>query len=286
MEPPLKVSSRYAAGDFVSEGEIQSSKIEKNDTGQQFNANLTKMIIKNDLYGPLMLIFTLVALLLWGMKNSDYKVKDRTLIGTALATATSYWLFASVCLFAFCLYSSSNYSFIGVLSTVGYSMFSHCIVLAITEIVHLLFHSHYFFHFCALTIGSMAAGKLVLKKIHIDIFNFFDCCEMYFLGGIFFSRCLSKLGSMCPCCSGVVFAYGISLLFAFWLSSRCGSCMIVFVFLHFNSANMTTSIVIDVDKCIILKNVFSLEITEILGEDVTKVALLRTTTTVGIEHTS
>ncbi|KRZ89118.1 Protein YIPF3 [Trichinella sp. T8] len=247
MEPPLKVSSRYAAGDFVSEGEIQSSKVEKNDTGQQFNANLTKMIIKNDLYGPLMLIFTLVALLLWGMKNSDYKVKDRTLIGTALATATSYWLFASVCLFAFCLYSSSNYSFIGVLSTVGYSMFSHCIVLAITEIVHLLFHSHYFFHFCALTIGSMAAGKLVLKKKYIDIFNFFDCCEMvvYFFHGAYrnWDRCVLV---------AVVLFLHMGFLY----------------YLHFGFHRVVE------------------EITEILGEDVSKVALLITTTTVGIEHTS
>ncbi|KRX21561.1 Protein YIPF3 [Trichinella nelsoni] len=268
MEPPLKVSSRYAAGDFVSEGEIQSSKVEKNDTGQQFNANLTKMVfdassehikkavsiyinvdflrpyfdvtpvevvhrlfnsilpmkrkivIKNDLYGPLMLIFTLVALLLWGMKNSDYKVKDRTLIGTALATATSYWLFASVCLFAFCLYSSSNYSFIGVLSTVGYSMFSHCIVLAITEIVHLLFHSHYFFHFCALTIGSMAAGKLVVYFFHSAYRNW-DRCVLV----------------------AVVLFLHMGFLY----------------YLHFGFHRVVE------------------EITEILGEDVTKVALLITT---------
>ncbi|KRX21560.1 Protein YIPF3 [Trichinella nelsoni] len=203
MEPPLKVSSRYAAGDFVSEGEIQSSKVEKNDTGQQFNANLTKMVfdassehikkavsiyinvdflrpyfdvtpvevvhrlfnsilpmkrkivIKNDLYGPLMLIFTLVALLLWGMKNSDYKVKDRTLIGTALATATSYWLFASVCLFAFCLYSSSNYSFIGVLSTVvvyffhsAYRNWDRCVLVAVVLFLHMgfLYYLHFGFH--------------------------------------------------------------------------------------------------------------------------------------------
>ncbi|KRZ15152.1 Protein YIPF3 [Trichinella zimbabwensis] len=269
MEPPLKVSSRYAAEDFVSEGEIPSSKVEKNDTGQRFNANLTKMVIeagsehikkavsiyinvdflrpyfdvtpvevvhrllnsvipmkrrimvKNDLYGPLMLIFTLVALLLWGMKNSDYKVKDRTLIGTALATATSYWLFASVCLFAFCLYSSSNYSFIGVLSTVGYSMFSHCIVLAITEIVHLLFHSHYFFHFCALTIGSMAAGKLVVYFFHGAYRNW----DRFVLVAV------------------VLFLH-----------------MGFLYYLHFGFHRVVE------------------EITEILGEDVTKVALLITTT--------
>ncbi|OUC44146.1 hypothetical protein D917_02284 [Trichinella nativa] len=169
MEPPLKVSSRYAAGDFVSEGEIQSSKVEKNDTGQQFNANLTKMIIKNDLYGPLMLIFTLVALLLWGMKNSDYKVKDRTLIGTALATATSYWLFASVCLFAFCLYSSSNYSFIGVLSTVvvyffhgAYRNWDRCVLVAVVLFLHMgfLYYLHFGFH-------RVVEGKnLLLMKLH------------------------------------------------------------------------------------------------------------------------
>ncbi|KRZ15151.1 Protein YIPF3 [Trichinella zimbabwensis] len=203
MEPPLKVSSRYAAEDFVSEGEIPSSKVEKNDTGQRFNANLTKMVIeagsehikkavsiyinvdflrpyfdvtpvevvhrllnsvipmkrrimvKNDLYGPLMLIFTLVALLLWGMKNSDYKVKDRTLIGTALATATSYWLFASVCLFAFCLYSSSNYSFIGVLSTVvvyffhgAYRNWDRFVLVAVVLFLHMgfLYYLHFGFH--------------------------------------------------------------------------------------------------------------------------------------------
>ncbi|KRX58301.1 Protein YIPF3 [Trichinella sp. T9] len=202
MEPPLKVSSRYAAGDFVSEGEIHSSKVEKNDTGQQFNANLTKMVFD----------------------ASSEHIKKAVSIYINVDFLRPYFDVTPVEV----VHRLLN-SVLPMKRKIGYSMFSHCIVLAITEIVHLLFHSHYFFHFCALTIGSMAAGKLVVYFFH-GAYRNWDRCVLV----------------------AVVLFLHMGFLY----------------YLHFGFHRVVE------------------EITEILGEDVSKVALLITTTTVGIEHTS
>ncbi|XP_068922003.1 protein YIPF3 isoform X3 [Petaurus breviceps papuanus] len=48
--------------------------------------------IAGELYGPLMLVFTLVAILLHGMKTSDTIIREGTLMGTAIGTCFGYWL--------------------------------------------------------------------------------------------------------------------------------------------------------------------------------------------------
>ncbi|XP_054483028.1 protein YIPF3-like [Anoplopoma fimbria] len=48
--------------------------------------------IAGELYGPLMLVFTLVAILLHGMKTSDTVIREGTLMGTAIGTCFGYWL--------------------------------------------------------------------------------------------------------------------------------------------------------------------------------------------------
>ncbi|KHJ42099.1 Yip1 domain protein [Trichuris suis] len=69
-----------------------------------------RLALKYDLYGPLMLVFTLVALLLHSMKNSNYVVKDRTLIGTAFATTIGYWFLASLCLLSVSIWLSTSHT--------------------------------------------------------------------------------------------------------------------------------------------------------------------------------
>ncbi|VDN82539.1 unnamed protein product [Brugia pahangi] len=90
----------------------------------------SQMHVSNDMYGPTMIILTLVALLLYSMKSSGYTVKDGTLIGTAMVTCFGAWFFMSLVIYALCL---------------GYSLCSHCIVLLLTMILHPL-HSHLFFY--------------------------------------------------------------------------------------------------------------------------------------------
>ncbi|NP_001400974.1 protein YIPF3 isoform 4 [Mus musculus] len=48
--------------------------------------------VAGELYGPLMLVFTLVAILLHGMKTSDTIIREGTLMGTAIGTCFGYWL--------------------------------------------------------------------------------------------------------------------------------------------------------------------------------------------------
>ncbi|XP_042339397.1 protein YIPF3, partial [Plectropomus leopardus] len=48
--------------------------------------------IAGELYGPLMLVFTLVAILLHGMKTSGTVIREGTLMGTAIGTCFGYWL--------------------------------------------------------------------------------------------------------------------------------------------------------------------------------------------------
>ncbi|KAG7263396.1 hypothetical protein CRUP_017117 [Coryphaenoides rupestris] len=48
--------------------------------------------VAGELYGPMMLVFTLVAILLHGMKTSDTIIREGTLMGTAIGTCFGYWL--------------------------------------------------------------------------------------------------------------------------------------------------------------------------------------------------
>ena len=53
-------------------------------------------ILVPDLYGPMMILLTLVAVLLFGMKSGGVlAAQEGTLIGTAFAAAFGYWISAS-----------------------------------------------------------------------------------------------------------------------------------------------------------------------------------------------
>jgi hypothetical protein len=70
----------------------------------------------NELYGPIMVIFSLVAVLLFGMKMSDHIVEEGTLIGTALALCFGYWIITAL-LLAFAAYLvNSAMNFLQILS--------------------------------------------------------------------------------------------------------------------------------------------------------------------------
>lgn len=55
------------------------------------------MPFKNDfltaeLYGPLMILFTLCAILIYQMKVANHSIEDETLIGTAFFVCFTYWI--------------------------------------------------------------------------------------------------------------------------------------------------------------------------------------------------
>jgi hypothetical protein len=107
-----------------------------------------------DLYGPSMLVFSLVALLLLGMKLSDTKVEEGTLMGTALAVCLSYWVVASL-VFRFTAYlCSMELAFLDSLCVTGYAMFGYCLTLIVRCFLPSLSTP------AVILFGSLSAGTL------------------------------------------------------------------------------------------------------------------------------
>ncbi|KAM5263370.1 protein YIPF3 isoform 2-T2 [Ctenodactylus gundi] len=93
--------------------------------------------IAGELYGPLMLVFTLVAILLHGMKTSDTIIREGTLMGTAIGTCFGYWLGVSSFVYFLAYLCNAQITMLQMLALLGYGLFGHCIVLFITYNIHL-----------------------------------------------------------------------------------------------------------------------------------------------------
>ncbi|KAM8947279.1 protein YIPF3 [Pelodytes ibericus] len=113
--------------------------------------------IAGELYGPLMLVFTMVAILLHGMKSSGTVIREGTLMGTAIGTCFGYWLGVSSFIYFVGYLCNSQITMLQTLSLLGYGLFGHCIVLFITYNIH--FHSlFYIFWLC---IGGLSTLRMV-----------------------------------------------------------------------------------------------------------------------------
>ncbi|XP_006813986.1 protein YIPF3-like [Saccoglossus kowalevskii] len=120
----------------------------------------TPQKVFGELYGPLMVIFTLVAIILMGMKSSGHVVREGTLMGTAFGVCFGYWIFASCLIFMLAYVCNTHITLLQVLSLTGYSLSSHCIVLFVTTVLHST-ESHYLFYLLWLSVGGMAVLKMV-----------------------------------------------------------------------------------------------------------------------------
>jgi len=116
--------------------------------------------IPGDLYGPCMVIFTLIAILLFQMKVSSHRVEDGTLMGTAFGLCFTYWFGASGLLLGLAYFCNIQLRLLQILSLLGYAMFSHCLVLLLSTVIH-THHSHLFFYFLWLVFGGLSALRLV-----------------------------------------------------------------------------------------------------------------------------
>uniref|UniRef100_A0A914V3C6 Protein YIPF n=1 Tax=Plectus sambesii TaxID=2011161 RepID=A0A914V3C6_9BILA len=119
------------------------------------------MQVTNDMYGPLMLILTLVALLLYTMKSSGYTVQDGTLVGTAFVTCFSYWLFTSIAIYTLCYIFTCDVQMVQVFSLLGYSLFGHCIVVLLTAVFHPV-HSHLFFYALLMIFAGPSCARMAV----------------------------------------------------------------------------------------------------------------------------
>uniref|UniRef100_A0A8C0KD27 Protein YIPF n=1 Tax=Canis lupus dingo TaxID=286419 RepID=A0A8C0KD27_CANLU len=111
----------------------------------------------SELYGPLMLVFTLVAILLHGMKTSDTIIREGTLMGTAIGTCFGYWLGVSSFIYFLAYLCNAQITMLQMLALLGYGLFGHCIVLFITYNIHL----HALFYLFWLLVGGLSTLRMV-----------------------------------------------------------------------------------------------------------------------------
>ena len=113
--------------------------------------------IHSELYGPLMLVLTLVAVLLFDMKHSGHQVRDATLMGTALFSAFVYWVGASALLFSVAMACGTEVRFAQLLSLTGYGLLGHCVVLTVGSI-HAVSSAAWFGVWCV--VGGLSAARI------------------------------------------------------------------------------------------------------------------------------
>ncbi|XP_031434967.1 protein YIPF3 [Clupea harengus] len=117
--------------------------------------------VAGELYGPMMLVFTLVAILLHGMKTSGTVIREGTLMGTAIGTCFGYWLGVSAFIYFLAYLCNAQITMLQMLSLLGYGLFSHCVVLFVTYNVH--FHS--LFYLLWLLFGGLSTLRMVAVLI-------------------------------------------------------------------------------------------------------------------------
>eukprot|EP01097_Dermamoeba_algensis_P004853 TRINITY_DN3115_c0_g1_i2.p1 TRINITY_DN3115_c0_g1~~TRINITY_DN3115_c0_g1_i2.p1 ORF type:complete len:283 (+),score=48.87 TRINITY_DN3115_c0_g1_i2:34-882(+) len=88
-----------------------------------------------EMYGPTMIVFTLVLILLWGMKSRNTVVNEGTLVGTAMGVCFSYWVSSSCVLFALVYLFSIRMRLLQVVSAVGYALFGYCLTLSFHHLI-------------------------------------------------------------------------------------------------------------------------------------------------------
>lgn len=66
--------------------------------------------LPSELYGPLMVVLTLIAVMLAGMKATGQTVQEGTLMGTAIGTCFGYWIGASIFFFGLAYFCDTNLS--------------------------------------------------------------------------------------------------------------------------------------------------------------------------------
>ncbi|KAM6956368.1 protein YIPF3 [Aplochiton taeniatus] len=113
--------------------------------------------IAGELYGPMMLVFTMVAILLHGMKTSGTVIREGTLMGTAIGTCFGYWLGVSSFIYFLAYLCNAQVTMLQMLSLLGYGLFGHCVVLFVTYNVH--FHS--LFYVLWLVVGGLSTLRMV-----------------------------------------------------------------------------------------------------------------------------
>lgn len=121
-------------------------------TGQRQN-------VPRELYGPMMVIFTLIALLLFQMKSSGHKVQEGTLMGTSFVVCFTYWFGSSGAIFLLSYLCNISLSMIQILSMLGYGLFGHCLVVFLSTVIHSA-HNHIVFYILWAIFGGLSTLRM------------------------------------------------------------------------------------------------------------------------------
>jgi hypothetical protein len=89
-----------------------------------------------ELYGPLMILFTLCAIIIYQMKMASHSIQDGTLIGTAFFVCFSYWIGTSL------LFSSSSFFF-----NSSITIFNYLSLIVLNILIYRISLKEYLFYF-------------------------------------------------------------------------------------------------------------------------------------------
>eukprot|EP00037_Helgoeca_nana_P002425 m.33703 g.33703 ORF g.33703 m.33703 type:complete len:259 (+) comp12587_c0_seq1:67-843(+) len=117
-----------------------------------------------DMYGPVMLNFTLAAVLLVLMKTSVHGKQistgvEETLMGTALAVSFGYWITFSAMLYTVGFIFNTDLTGLQMLTLTGYGLFSYCLCLA-PGVVQSLTGDRELFTVLWAVVGTLSAAKI------------------------------------------------------------------------------------------------------------------------------
>ena len=124
--------------------------------------------VVSELYGPTMLVLTLIALLLFEMKSSEHTVQEGTLIGTAFGTCFGYWIGCGTIVWLVAYVCNTHLAFLQLLSMLGYSLTSHCVVVLLSTLIHTA-HDHMFFYLLWGIFGGLSTlrmASILISRTH------------------------------------------------------------------------------------------------------------------------
>ncbi|XP_047132028.1 protein YIPF3 isoform X1 [Hydra vulgaris] len=115
--------------------------------------------VAGELYGPMMVVFTLVALLLFSMKFSGHTVQEGTLMGTAIGVCFGYWLGGSIFFYFLSYLCNAHITLLQIVSLTGYALFSHCICILLATVTHE--STHGVFYIAIFILGGLSSLRML-----------------------------------------------------------------------------------------------------------------------------
>lgn len=115
--------------------------------------------VAGELYGPVMVVFTLVAVLLFSMKYNDHTVQEGTLMGTAIGVCFGYWLGGSTFYYFIAYLCNAHITLLQIVSLTGYALFGHVVCIFLATVTHDI--SHGLFLVALVLIGGLSSLRML-----------------------------------------------------------------------------------------------------------------------------